>query len=74
VPPPPSRSPTPPTDIVVGKNGNKYTEADRKYFIKFISWRLKQDPALSKAELCELLSEKVYFLGRSGISRFLIPY
>ena len=59
VPDPPSRSPTPPSRIVPGANGNRYTDEDKEYFIKFISWRLKQEPTLTKNELCELLAEKV---------------
>ncbi|EIW86857.1 hypothetical protein CONPUDRAFT_148902 [Coniophora puteana RWD-64-598 SS2] len=58
IPDPPSRSPTPPTLVVSGTHGNKYTPADRDYFIKFISWRLKNDPSLNKKELCELLEKK----------------
>lgn len=59
IPDPPSRSPTPPAIVQVGTNGNKYTKEDREYFIKFLVWRLKQDPSLTKKELCELLHEKV---------------
>lgn len=62
IPPPPSRSPTPPTRIVAGIHGNKYTEEDKMYFIKFMQWRLQQDPTLKKNELCELLAEKVLSL------------
>ncbi|KAG2044997.1 hypothetical protein BDR03DRAFT_848438 [Suillus americanus] len=58
LPPPPSRSPTPPTRIEAGTNGNKYTEEDRAYFLNFISWRLSQDASLTKKELCAMLSEK----------------
>lgn len=59
LPEPPSRSPTPPTIVQVGTNGNRYTKEDRDYFIKFLMWRLKQEPSLTKKELCELLHEKV---------------
>ncbi|KAI6007214.1 hypothetical protein EDD15DRAFT_2209687 [Pisolithus albus] len=59
VPDPPSRSPTPPTIIHVGTNGNRYTPEDRDYFIKFITWRLKQDPSLTKRQLCDQLAVKV---------------
>lgn len=59
LPEPPSRSPTPPAVVQVGSNGNKYTKEDREYFIKFLVWRLKQDPSLTKKELCELLYKKV---------------
>ncbi|EGO30923.1 hypothetical protein SERLADRAFT_345204 [Serpula lacrymans var. lacrymans S7.9] len=58
VPDVPSRSPTPPTLIIAGNRGNKYTEEDRSFFLKFISWELKNDPSLSKKELCEKLAEK----------------
>ncbi|KAG8219690.1 hypothetical protein J3R82DRAFT_645 [Butyriboletus roseoflavus] len=58
LPNPPSRSPTPPAIVQVGTNGNKYTKEDREYFIKFLVWRLKQNPSLTKKELCELLHEK----------------
>ncbi|KAL0951400.1 hypothetical protein HGRIS_008096 [Hohenbuehelia grisea] len=59
IPTPPSRSPTPPTIVIPGPRGNKYTPEDRDYFIKFIGWRLKCDPSLTKQDLCELLAEKV---------------
>ena len=55
----PSRSPTPPAVVQVGTNGNRYTKEDREYFLNFLVWRLKEDPSLTKKELCELLHEKV---------------
>jgi hypothetical protein len=58
LPPPPSRSPTPPTKVEAGTNGNKYTEEDRTYFLKFISWRMSQDASLTKKDLCTMLHEK----------------
>ncbi|KAG9314239.1 hypothetical protein JVU11DRAFT_5026 [Chiua virens] len=58
IPDPPSRSPTPPAIVRIGTHGNKYTKEDREYFIKFLTWRLKQDPSLTKKELCEKLHEK----------------
>ncbi|KAF8560227.1 hypothetical protein OG21DRAFT_1401960 [Imleria badia] len=58
LPEPPSRSPTPPAVVQVGNNGNRYTKEDREYFLKFLVWRLKQDPSLTKKDLCELLREK----------------
>ncbi|KAF8203835.1 hypothetical protein BJ912DRAFT_941171 [Pholiota molesta] len=45
----PSRSPTPPT---------RYTPEDREYFIKFVGWRLKQNPSLTRNELCDLIAQK----------------
>ena len=59
IPPPPSRSPSPPREIVPQGRGNKYTSEDRDFFIKFISWRLKGNPKLTRMELCEQLAGKV---------------
>jgi hypothetical protein len=59
LPEPPSRSPTPPAVVQVGTNGNKYTKEDREYFLNFVVWRLKQNPSLTKKQLCELLHQKV---------------
>ncbi|KAF9056522.1 hypothetical protein BJ165DRAFT_1434177 [Panaeolus papilionaceus] len=58
-PEPPSRSPTPPTRVIshLGR-GNKYTQEDRKFFIKFIGWRLKHDSTLTRNDLCQALAEK----------------
>ncbi|KAF9244561.1 hypothetical protein BU15DRAFT_71533 [Melanogaster broomeanus] len=53
LPDPPSRSPTPPTLIQPGTNGNKYTKEDREYFVNFITWRLNQNPSLTKRELSD---------------------
>jgi len=58
VPPPPSRSPSPPRHIVPQGRGNKYTPEDRDFFIRFISWRLKFNPSLTRVDLCEQLAEK----------------
>ncbi|KAG6832279.1 hypothetical protein H0H92_003512 [Tricholoma furcatifolium] len=58
IPEPPSRSPTPPTVVIPQGRGNKYTPEDREFFLKFIAWRLKGDPSLSRLELCALLAEK----------------
>ena len=59
VPEPPSRSPSPPTKVQLGAHGNRYTAEDREYFIRFITWRLKQDPTLTKRQLCDQLAENV---------------
>ncbi|KAL0580827.1 hypothetical protein V5O48_001203 [Marasmius crinis-equi] len=59
IPEPPSRSPTPPTKVIAKGRGNKFTDEDKDYFIKFISWKLSKDKNLSRNELCELLAEKV---------------
>ncbi|KAJ7790158.1 hypothetical protein B0H14DRAFT_3891339 [Mycena olivaceomarginata] len=60
IPVPPSRSPTPPTEVIPhNRGGNKFTPEDRRYFIRFIQWRLTCDPTLLRNELCELLAAKV---------------
>ncbi|KAH9950436.1 hypothetical protein B0H21DRAFT_723370 [Amylocystis lapponica] len=59
IPDPPSREPTPPTRVEFAARGNKYTEDDQAFFIKFIQWKLKEDPTLAKEPLCTLLSQKV---------------
>jgi len=59
IPDPPSRSPSPPTKVIPQGRGNKYTEEDRRFFLNFISWRLKQDPSLTRIDLCNMLAEKV---------------
>jgi hypothetical protein len=65
IPDPPSRSPTPPTKIVPHNGrGNKFTPEDKDFFLKFVSWRLKEDPSLTRNDLCELLAEKVRLSSR----------
>ncbi|KAJ7829576.1 hypothetical protein B0H14DRAFT_1205283 [Mycena olivaceomarginata] len=45
IPEPPPRSPTPPTEVIPHYGGgNRFTQADKDYFIKFLCWSLKQDP------------------------------
>ncbi|KAK7468735.1 hypothetical protein VKT23_003238 [Stygiomarasmius scandens] len=58
VPEPPSRSPSPPTRIVPHVRGNRFTDEDKEFFIKFISWRLKNDASLGRNELCDELERK----------------
>ncbi|KAG5715650.1 hypothetical protein E4T56_gene488 [Termitomyces sp. T112] len=59
IPDPPSRSPSPPTVVIPHRGrGNKYTPEDRDFFLKFISWRLKGDPSLTRNDLCAMLAEK----------------
>ncbi|KAJ7042391.1 hypothetical protein C8F04DRAFT_1075749 [Mycena alexandri] len=60
IPDPPSRSP----ESSDGR-GNKFTPEDRAFFIKFVSWRLKEDPTLLRHELCELLAEKASKFGHA---------
>lgn len=60
IPEPPSRSPSPPTNVIPHRGrGNKYTKEDREFFINFVAWRLKLDSSLSRLDLCNLLAEKV---------------
>ncbi|KAJ3750577.1 hypothetical protein DFH05DRAFT_1436748 [Lentinula detonsa] len=59
IPHPPSRSPSPPTKVVAHGRGNKFTEEDREFFIRFIQWRLRCDPNLTRNDLCDQLAEKV---------------
>ncbi|KAH9486601.1 hypothetical protein JR316_0000666 [Psilocybe cubensis] len=59
IPEPPSRSPSPPTNVVpLRGRGHKYTKEDREFFIKFVGWSLKKDPSLTRLEICERLAEK----------------
>ncbi|KAG6841951.1 hypothetical protein C0991_005131 [Blastosporella zonata] len=58
IPNPPSRSPSPPNIVIPQGRGNKYTPEDRDFFLKFIAWRLKGDPTLTRNDLCSLLAEK----------------
>jgi hypothetical protein len=59
IPDPPSRSPSPPTIVIPKGRGNKYTQEDRDFFIRFVGWRLKGDPSLTRNDICNLLAEKV---------------
>lgn len=62
IPNPPSRSPSPPDEIVARTEDNKtymYTESDKKFFFKCIQWELKRDMTLGKQALCQKLAEKV---------------
>lgn len=59
IPPPPKVEPTPPTKVVTAPKGNRYTIEDKKYFSKYISWALQNDPSLTKGELVEKLAENV---------------
>lgn len=61
LPTPPSRSPTPPTVVIAGARGNKFTEEDKEYFTNFILWQLKCDPSLTRAELCNNLENRVSY-------------
>lgn len=65
IPPPPEDEPAPPTKVVKGVRGNRYTAEDKKYFAKYVSWALKNDPSLLKSEIIAALAEKVRRLQNS---------
>ncbi|KIY45760.1 hypothetical protein FISHEDRAFT_48743 [Fistulina hepatica ATCC 64428] len=58
IPDPPSRSPTPPTLVISKGRGNQFTPQDREFFLRFISWHLKENPNLTRGDLCDALAEK----------------
>jgi hypothetical protein len=49
----------PPKRVVKDSRGNRYTAEDKKYFAKYISWALQDDPSLTKGDLIARLAEKV---------------
>jgi hypothetical protein len=59
IPPPPEVEPIPPTKVVKGLQGNLYTVEDKKYFSKYISWALQDNPFLTRSRLIEKLAENV---------------
>ncbi|KAF8507208.1 hypothetical protein F5888DRAFT_1602957 [Russula emetica] len=59
IPPPPEVEPIPPTKVVKSPQGNLYTVEDKKYFSKYISWALQDNPFLTKSVLIERLAENV---------------
>lgn len=59
IPPPPEAEPIPPTKVVKGTRGNRYTIEDKKYFAKYISWALHLEPSLTKNDLLARLAERV---------------
>lgn len=58
IPQAPSRSPTPPRRVEAKGGTHMYTPEDKEYFLRFISWRLKRNPNLTRAELCDQLAQK----------------
>ncbi|KAH9937055.1 uncharacterized protein B0H18DRAFT_968928 [Fomitopsis serialis] len=60
LPPRPSRAPTPPTLVVIAKNGlgTKFTEEDKKFFVDFILWEVGKDGSLSKSEVQNRLAQQ----------------
>lgn len=55
----PSRAPSPPTKVVAGTNGNKFTAEDKVFFIEHLMYELNRDPSLTKSNLCTSLAAKV---------------
>lgn len=55
----PRRSPTPPDTAIPLKNGYKFSDEDDEYFIKYVNYRLADEPGLSKSDLCAELAAKV---------------
>ena len=56
-----------PTKVVKGVRGNRYTAEDKKYFAKYVSWALQDDPSLTKGEIIARLAERVCGLQKSVI-------
>ncbi|KAH9009559.1 hypothetical protein EDB83DRAFT_2453145 [Lactarius deliciosus] len=59
IPTPSEDEPLPPTKVVKVVRGNLYTAEDKKYFVKYISWAIQNDPSLTKGEIIARLAEKV---------------
>ncbi len=59
IPAPPEDEPVPPTKVVKGVRGNRYTAEDKKYFAKYVPWALQNDPFLTRGELVARLAENV---------------
>ena len=57
----PSRPPTPPeqSSIRPGGKGNLFTERDAQFFLKFLAWKLANDPNCSKADIADSLGQLV---------------
>lgn len=58
----PSRSPSPPpldTNNTDARGARRFTEADARFFFKRVAYDLARDPELTKADLFDLLAEKV---------------
>ena len=60
IPSPLSREPSPPSRVVAsGLKGNMFTQDDTDFMVKFISWELQRNPALTKSNLSYKLEAKV---------------
>ncbi|KAI0327096.1 hypothetical protein GY45DRAFT_1328013 [Cubamyces sp. BRFM 1775] len=49
--------PTPPTSEE--GSGNRFTDAEKVFFIQYLQWRMRDDPTVTKDELCEELAEAI---------------
>jgi hypothetical protein len=58
IPIPPSREPTPPSEIVPTARGNLYTDADKEYFVKYVSWITSRAPDTPKQEILKQVAQK----------------
>lgn len=67
IPPPPEVEPLAPTKVVKGFRGNRYTAEDKKYFSRYVSWALQDDPSLTKGEIIARITERVRGLQNSVI-------
>lgn len=60
IPPPPSRSPSPPTRIEKGTRGNRFTDEDKQFVVRYLQWTLQNaSEPLTKMRFCEMLYQKV---------------
>jgi hypothetical protein len=60
IPDPPSREPSPPSEVVLlSQKGNLFTQADTDFMLKFISWELQCNPTLNKSDLSHKLEVRV---------------
>lgn len=55
----PSRSPTPPCNVVQRGRKNAYTPEDREFLIRYAKYRLNEDPHLKKLDIAAELARKV---------------
>ncbi|KDQ63423.1 hypothetical protein JAAARDRAFT_53646 [Jaapia argillacea MUCL 33604] len=62
LPEPPPRSPSPPANIAPARSGKEghhaYTDEDKDFFIKTVSWEAKLDPNVSRKAILEKLTSK----------------
>jgi hypothetical protein len=56
---PPSRSPTPPAPPSVLAARNRFTKDDKRYFTKFVLWKLRCKPHTSRRKICVKMNKRV---------------